>query len=119
MMTYRERYVYYKDHGICVRCGRRSSRPGRVMCFECAVDRADFSKKHRIAKVHKGYNRKWIYRVTDGAGEIRTEGYLEDIAAWCGVSRSEAYRCAAGGRNGVEKKTGYTVSRVRIGGDGG
>ena len=37
---HRERYYWYKEHGICVRCGQEDAAPGKVKCEECAAKEA-------------------------------------------------------------------------------
>lgn len=34
---HRERYYWYKEHGICVSCGQEEAAPGKVRCEECAA----------------------------------------------------------------------------------
>ena len=36
----RERYYWYKEHGICVSCGQEEAAPGKVRCEECAAKEA-------------------------------------------------------------------------------
>lgn len=33
----RERYAFYKTHGICVRCGQADAEPGRIYCTACRL----------------------------------------------------------------------------------
>lgn len=40
---HRERYYWYKEHGICVSCGQEDAAPGKVKCEECAAKVADRS----------------------------------------------------------------------------
>ena len=40
---HRERYYWYKAHGICVSCGQADAAPGKVKCEECAAKVADRS----------------------------------------------------------------------------
>lgn len=35
----RERYVWLKEHHVCVGCGHEDAEPNRVYCFECAEKR--------------------------------------------------------------------------------
>ena len=42
----KERYHWYKAHGICVNCGQTWAEPGRVMCAECARKNAASQRKH-------------------------------------------------------------------------
>lgn len=43
MSKAKERYYWYKSHGICVGCGRADARNGRVYCPQCAADKAYIS----------------------------------------------------------------------------
>lgn len=42
----KERYHWYKAHGICVNCGQTWAEPGRVMCAVCARKNAASQRKH-------------------------------------------------------------------------
>lgn len=43
MSKAKERYYWYKSHGICVGCSRAEARKGRVYCPQCAADKAYIS----------------------------------------------------------------------------
>lgn len=36
-MTSKERYYWYKSHGICVQCGQKDAWKGQVLCLECRM----------------------------------------------------------------------------------
>lgn len=42
----KERYHWYKSHGICVNCGRTWAEPGKVLCAMCARKNAASQKKY-------------------------------------------------------------------------
>lgn len=41
---HRERYYWYKEHGICVSCGQEEAAPGKVRCEECAMKAAAWAR---------------------------------------------------------------------------
>lgn len=42
----KERYHWYKSHGICANCGRTWAEPGKVLCAMCARKNAASQKKY-------------------------------------------------------------------------
>lgn len=42
----KERYQWYKAHGICANCGRTWAEPGRVLCAECARKKAASKRRY-------------------------------------------------------------------------
>lgn len=45
----REAYQWYKSHGICPKCKREWSRPGRVFCEACAKVKQKSTQKYCTA----------------------------------------------------------------------
>ena len=45
--TCKERYRWYKDHGICTTCGRKWVEPGHVRCKECEKQINRYHEKRR------------------------------------------------------------------------
>lgn len=43
----KERYEFYKSHGICVECGREPAYKGHTRCLECRFKSIERSKKLR------------------------------------------------------------------------
>lgn len=41
----KERYEFYKSHGICVECGREPAYKGHTRCLECRFKSVERSKK--------------------------------------------------------------------------
>ena len=61
----KERYDWYKAHGICTTCGRRYAEPGHVRCKECETQiaichaksrehRKELAKKRRQERIAAG-----------------------------------------------------------------
>lgn len=40
-------YAFYKNVKLCVRCGKLSAEPNKVMCLECADKEREYDKKKR------------------------------------------------------------------------
>ena len=40
----RERYEWYKSHGICVRCLTEKAKEGHVVCWRCLANENDYSR---------------------------------------------------------------------------
>ena len=38
-------YYWYKDHGICTKCGRENAEPEKTMCSECLEKNRKYDKK--------------------------------------------------------------------------
>lgn len=53
----------YREHGICIKCGHNSARPGRLYCFDCADKAAEYNRayyndnKEQIKEYKKEYYR--------------------------------------------------------------
>lgn len=51
----------YREHGICIKCGHNSARPGRFDCFDCADKKAEYA--HIYYKANKErlgeYRKEW------------------------------------------------------------
>lgn len=47
----KQRYLFYKSHGICIRCGKNDAREGCVLCEECTLKK---KQKYR-QKVYSHY----------------------------------------------------------------
>lgn len=63
----------YREHGICIKCGHNSARPGRLYCFDCADKRADLNRiyynenKEQIKEYKKDwYKKRAEYRRANG-----------------------------------------------------
>lgn len=79
---HRERYYWYKAHGICVSCGQADAAPGKVKCEECAAKVADRSMAayYRKREERKEAMRRWQ---RERYAKRRTEGLCTD----CGKKR--------------------------------
>lgn len=84
---HRERYYWYKAHGICVSCGQADAAPGKVKCEECAAKVADRSM---AAYYRKREERKEAMRrrQRERYAKHRTEGLCTD----CGKKASAGKR---------------------------
>jgi hypothetical protein len=40
----KERYEWYKSHGICVRCLKESAKSGHVVCWRCLANENDYAR---------------------------------------------------------------------------
>lgn len=65
-MTGKERYHWYKLHGICVRCGQALAASGRVCCLNCldknAVANIKYKSKHPEKNIFECRKRYYIAR---------------------------------------------------------
>lgn len=64
-------YHWYKDHGICVCCGKQDAIPGRTMCDDCLeLKRAENKKRRESPKVQDAMQayrkRHWQERIEQG-----------------------------------------------------
>lgn len=64
-------YHWYKDHGICVCCGKQDAIPGRTMCDDCLeLKRAENKKRRESPKVQDAMQayrkRHWQERIEKG-----------------------------------------------------
>lgn len=88
---HRERYYWYKEHGICVRCGQEDAAPGKVKCEECAAKEADRSMAayYRQREEQREEQREAMRRrQRDRYAKRRTEGLCTD----CGKTVSTGKR---------------------------
>lgn len=46
----RERYAWYKEHGICVRCGQEKAKENHVFCWSCLANMNDYSRIYYHSK---------------------------------------------------------------------
>jgi len=56
--TCKDRYDWYKEHGICPSCGRKWSEPGRVYCKDCAAKIDAYKKAQRTERIEKKRQRR-------------------------------------------------------------
>ena len=56
----KERYQWYKSHGICVRCGKEKADKGRTRCLQCRFIDIDNARKWQAANKERitEYNKK-------------------------------------------------------------
>lgn len=63
----RERYEWYKAHGICVKCGRRDAFNGRVECEYCIERRYLYSKQEKRVEAARHFaNSRYHARLEAG-----------------------------------------------------
>lgn len=53
MTKSKERYVWYKAHGICVSCGQDDAAVGYVRCFGCLEKERNYSRQYRQSDEHR------------------------------------------------------------------
>ena len=55
----RERYAWYKSHGICVKCKKEDAEPPYTMCLVCRGDEAERNRAYNMThlKQQSEYNR--------------------------------------------------------------
>lgn len=46
----RERYAWYKEHGICVRCGQEKAKENHTVCWSCLANMNDYSRIYYHSK---------------------------------------------------------------------
>lgn len=83
----RERYYWYKEHGICVSCGQEDAAPGKVKCEECAAKVADRSM---AAYYRKREERKEAMRRRQRERYVKRRA--EGLCADCGKKASAGKR---------------------------
>lgn len=69
---YKERYHYYKDHGICPSCGCEPSAPGKVFCLNCLDNQAVCQMNHRAKLSQEEYR-----KIRDAENEQQRLKYKE------------------------------------------
>lgn len=52
----KNRYQRLKDEGICVACGKKKAREGRIHCKACAVKTSNYRKQQAIKKMLEELN---------------------------------------------------------------
>jgi NMD protein affecting ribosome stability and mRNA decay len=52
----RERYERLKAEGMCVECGQKKARPGKVMCERCAYKNNQNAKRWQLKKERSAEN---------------------------------------------------------------
>lgn len=65
---HKDRYEWYKEHGICTRCLTRWCAPGKIYCEQCIRDVRIIADKHDPGRVQRRqYNR-------DRRARLKAEG---------------------------------------------
>lgn len=54
----KERYEWYKAHGICVKCGQEKAKAGRVSCWRCLANTNDSSKIYHSQELYTEEKKK-------------------------------------------------------------
>ena len=57
---HKERYEWYKAHGICVKCGQRSAERGRLLCLECWGKQLEANRKRVLSDADKAKMREYM-----------------------------------------------------------
>lgn len=73
--TCKERYEWYKEHGICTTCGVKWAEPGHVRCKDC---------EKRIAYYHDQSKEARIKRKM----EQRAERIAKGLCTECGIRKA-------------------------------
>ena len=83
----RERYYWYKEHGICVSCGQEDAAPKKVKCEECAAKEA---ARNQTAYYRKREERREAMRRRKR--ELYAKRRAKGLCANCGKKTSAGKR---------------------------
>lgn len=71
----KERYQWYKSHGICPRCGQEAAAKGRVYCLNCldleSVSTMRYRASHDTSEYNKARCRERYYRAKENGLCVR------------------------------------------------
>lgn len=101
----KERYEYYKSHGICVNCCSEKAVEGYVLCQNCRIRASKKLKKYRakhresiLAKKKEHYYKSKELRICYYCGKPTTKGTL------CDTCREKDRMCQKRRRIGLTKE---------------
>ena len=103
----RERYYWYKEHGICVQCGSEKAKPGHIYCSTCLKLHNIWNKERYqiISKEKKQKNnpQRKIY-----SQKLRDERRAKGLCGYCGGKLADdghkmCPKCRAKMRNRYER----------------
>ena len=87
----KETYDWYKEHGICAKCGQHDAVPGRVCCELCLVNEAIASAKYRANTPEKDEDRRVKMRARHN--ERRQEHKDAGICVLCNKPATHGVYC--------------------------
>lgn len=78
----KEKYIWLKEHHICVWCKKEKAEDGKLYCLVCKMDRREQSKKQKLNKEQK--EKKRVYAI-NRYNKLKNEG----ICVACGKRKNK------------------------------
>ena len=97
----REKYEWYKTHGICVRCRKAKARRGRTTCAACAAQNTERTLRY-FNELTAEKRKEYSQRATEKQRERRDARYAtaeRQPPDLCAVQQQANRRTAAQSRN--------------------
>lgn len=109
----RETYCWYKEHGICTRCGQRKAFHGHVYCEVCMEKSVNKSARYRLE-----HHEKYLKSQAESRQKLRARRKAEGKCIQCGRPAVEGQTLCAACR-AVNRERSKQYRRDKYGYNGG